>query len=124
MNLHDLYSASRQRPGGGGDESLNNEDEVASSLGITVRNIDPDARKRYNIPESVTSGVVVTQVDETGEARDVGIRPGTVILEMGRLPVKDVAAFRKILKDSAGKDKILVYVRYGETSRYMSLKLK
>ncbi len=62
--------------------------------------------------------------DATGEARDAGIRAGTVIIEMNNQPVEDVAAFRRILKESAGKDKILVYLRYGEISRYMSLKLK
>ncbi|MCC8164654.1 MAG: PDZ domain-containing protein, partial [Planctomycetes bacterium] len=70
------------------------------------------------------TGVVVTEVDQTGEARNAGLRAGTVVIELNRTPVKDVASFRKILKDSAGKDKILAYVRFGEVSRYLILNLK
>ena len=119
----DLYTNANRRRGGGGGGDLDDSDEVSSSLGLSVRNLDDAAREKYGIPESVTQGVVVSEVDSTGEAKDAGIRPGTVILEMDRLPVKDVAAFRKILKET-NKDKILVYMRYGEVARYMSLKLK
>ncbi|MDR1745564.1 MAG: PDZ domain-containing protein, partial [Planctomycetota bacterium] len=121
----DLYSGARRLNNGGrGGDSLEDSEEVASSLGMSVQNLDAAAREKYGIAESVSQGVVVTEVDSTGEARNAGIRTGTVIIEMNSLPVKDVAAFRRILKESAGKDKILVYLRYGDISRYMSLKLK
>ncbi len=125
----DLYTSSRHLGNGGGsgkspDGSLNDKDEVSSSLGLSVRNLDQALRQKYSIAESVTQGVVVTEVDQTGEAKNVGIRPGTVIIEMNNQPVKDVAAFRRILKESAGKDKIVVFLRYGDVSRYMILRLK
>ena len=120
----DLYSASRRLGNGGGSGGgLDESEEVATSLGMSVKDLDNQLRERYKIPDSVTQGVVVTEVDSTGEARNAGILPGTVIIEMGNLPVKDVAGFRKILKDSAGKDKILIFLRYGQVARYMSLKL-
>ncbi len=116
----DLYSGARRLgKGGNGGGDLEGSEEVASSLGMSVRNLDAAAREKYGIAESVEQGVVVTEVDSTGEARNAGIRPGTVIIEMNSVPVK----FRRILKDSAGRDKILVYLRYGDISRYMSLKL-
>lgn len=119
----DLYTNARRYIGGGSGDGIDGVQEVSTSLGMTVRNLDDAARKKYEIAESVTSGVVVSEVDSTGEARTAGIRPGTVIIEMNNKPVSDVASFRRILKESAGKDKILVYLRYGEVSRYMSLKL-
>lgn len=116
-----------------GKKGLQDEkvDEVSSSLGLTVGNINAAAREKYGISDSVTSGVVVTKVDAEGEASEKGIRPGTIIQEMDNKEVSDVASFRQILKDSADKEKdgdgekkILLYVRYGEVSRYMMLKLK
>ena len=119
----DLYAnAGRSR---GGEEGLDSgQDEVSTSLGLTIRNLDDDTRKKYNIADSVASGVVVTEVDSAGPASDLGIRPGAIILEMNRLPVKDVAAFRKILKDLDGKSKVILYVRYGDVGRYMMLNVK
>ncbi len=123
----DLYARARQgggRSGPGGNLEKDGVEEVSSSLGLTVRNLDDATRQKYGISDKVTSGVVVTKVDETGEASEKGVRPGTVIMEMDRLPVKDVASFRKIMKDSAGKDKLLVNLRFGDVSRYMLFKLK
>lgn len=120
----DLYTnANRRRGGGGGSGNMGDAEEVSSSLGLSVRNLDDATRQKYNISEQVTHGVVVTEIDETGEAKNAGVRPGTVILEMNNLPVQDIASFRKILKDSEGKEKILVFMRYGEVSRYIRLKL-
>ncbi|MCD8352326.1 MAG: Do family serine endopeptidase [Planctomycetaceae bacterium] len=122
----DLYTSARRLGMGGGEggSGIEGADEVSSSLGLTVRNLDDATRKQYEIADTVRQGVVVTEVDDSGEAKELGIRPGTVIIEMDGQPVKDIPAFRRILKDSAGKEKILVYLRYGEVSRYMSMKLK
>ncbi len=123
----DLYARARQgggKSGPGDGIERDGVEEVSSSLGLTVRNIDDATRQKYGISDKVESGVVVTKVDENGEAADKGVRPGAVIMEMDRLPVKDVASFRKIMKDSAGKDKILVNLRLGDVSRYMLFKLK
>ena len=124
----DLYARSRRggMDRGGPDEGVGNDEveEVSSSLGFTVRNLDDAIRQKYEISDRVTEGVVVIKVDETGEAAEKGIRPGTVIMEMDRLPVKDVAAFRAIMKDSAGKDRILINLRFGDISRYMLFNLK
>ena len=119
----DLFTSARRRGLGGPDGSNEEPTEVASSLGITVSNIDDEAREKYGIPETTVDGVVITKVDPESEAADKGIRPGTVIIEMDRLPVTDLTAFRKVLKDT-DKDKVLLYLRYGEASRYMLLKLK
>lgn len=114
---------------GGGSESAPNAggsdaEEVSTSLGLTVRTLDSATRQKYNIPDKITAGVVVTGVDDGGEAAEKGIRPGTVISEMNRLPVNDLTSFRKILKDSAEKEKVILYVHYGPVARYIMLKAK
>lgn len=118
----DLYTNTSRIRGGGGSEG--GQEEVNSSLGITVRNIDKAAREKYNISDQVTTGVVVTQVDENSEAREAGVRPGMILREMSREQVPDVTTFRRILKESAGKDKILLHLQAGEVGRYLVLNLK
>lgn len=119
----DLYKASRRRGGNGGGGGSLEADEVNSSLGMTVRNLDKEARERYSIPDDV-QGVVVTEVDSTGEAMEKGIQAGTVITEMNKKPVKNVADFRSILKETSSGEQILVYARRGQISSYIILELK
>ena len=121
----DLYTRARGRSGGdSGKDSLSGSDEVASSLGLTVRNLDDATRKQYSIPAEVEAGVVVTEVDSTGEARNQGIRAGNVILQMDRQDVTNVVDFRRILKESAGKKRIPVYLRYGDAHRWLVMNLQ
>ena len=49
------------------------------------------------------------------------MRRGDVILEVNREPVKDIAGYRKALKDSKGKN-VLLLVRRGENTIFMALK--
>ncbi|MCC8191384.1 MAG: trypsin-like peptidase domain-containing protein, partial [Planctomycetes bacterium] len=109
----DLYTNLGRMRNGGGDLD-GGQEEVTSSLGITVRTLDKATREKYSISDKVSAGVVVTDVDNDGQARELGIRPGAVILEMNKLPGTDIASFRRILTDSAGKQQILVYLRQGE----------
>ena len=121
----DLYTRARggRGPGGGGEGGA---EESAASLGLSVQNLSGENRERFGIADSVAAGVVVVRVDEDSDAAEKGIRPGAVILEMEQRPVANVAAFRKILAESAerNKDKVMVYVRFGEASRYLMLKVK
>lgn len=122
----DLYTRARSGRGPGGDRDGNGAEESSASLGLTVQNLNSESREKFDIPGGIFAGVVVTRVDEDSDAYDKGIRPGAVILEMEQLPVADTAVFRKILAESAGKnkDKVIVYVRFGGVSRYLMLKLK
>ena len=93
-------------------------------MGIDVKDIDDVARQMFRIGDDVQSGVVVTKVDPAGPAAEKGIEPGVIILEMGNRPVKDVASFKKIMEDNAGRDKILVYLKRGSIAHYVMLSLK
>ncbi len=43
---------------------------------------------------------------------------------MDRQDVKDVADFRRILKESAGRKRIPVYLRYGDAHRWVVMNLQ
>ena len=55
--------------------------------GVGVADLDQDARSQYNIPKTVT-GAIITQVDPSSAAADVGLKPGDVIEEINHQPVK------------------------------------
>lgn len=116
----------RNRLGGDGDGSSvpGSSNEMESpELKITVQDLNDAIRQKHNIPDSVTGGVVVTKVESGSEAEEKGIRPGTVILEMGHLPIKSVKDFTKQIDENKGNDKILMYLRAGQIAKYVMLKI-
>ena len=86
--------------------------------GVTVADIDADARKKYNIPESA-KGVVVTQIDVESACYAQGIREGDVIHEINREAVttskQAVDLSEKVKKDK----KVLLRVSSKGASRFV-----
>jgi serine protease Do len=96
--------------GGGAKEN----DGAGALDGLTLDDLSPQVRQRYDIPSSVKSGVVVTDIDGGSAAASSGLRPGDVILEVNRTPVGDVGKFKQAYAKSQGN--VLVrLVREGRT---------
>jgi len=70
---------------GGGKESKGTSEKI-DDLGLTVAVIDDKLRERFEI-DADTKGVVVTEVDSSGNAAEKGVRPGDVIVEVSQEPV-------------------------------------
>lgn len=67
----------------------NSSSESSDSLnGVTVSDIDNQARNQLDLPKNV-QGAVITDVDQNSAAYEAGLRPGDVIEEINRKPVKD-----------------------------------
>jgi S1-C subfamily serine protease len=80
-----------------------------SSLdGLTLENLNDQTRGQFRIAESVQSGVVVAGVKPSSDAASSGLRPGDVILELNRNPVKSVSAFADAYKRAKGRLLLLV----------------
>lgn len=71
-------------------QELSNSAEVDEGTlnGVGVSNIDPRARRQYGIPSRV-QGALVTLVEPDSAAYQVGLRPGDVIVEINRQPVRN-----------------------------------
>jgi serine protease Do len=79
-----------------------------SALGMNVIELSESARKKLR----VQSGVEVTEVDDTGSARDAGILKGDVITMIDNLAVDSVDDFDAITDDlKAGKSVALLVQR-------------
>lgn len=79
----DLEVKLEERPGNiqaEGSSGESNEDDVASRIGITVRELTPQLRQMYGVDDEI-SGVVVTGVDPVSPAAEKGLMPGDVVTE-------------------------------------------
>jgi serine protease Do len=88
--------------------------------GVTVANLNPQLRTRFEVPDDVKSGVLVTSVEPGSRAHRVGLRPGDVILEFDRKPVDSVAALEGL--NSKAKGKALLLVSRGGQTIFMALR--
>jgi len=85
--------------------------------GLKVAPLNNTTREKYNIPDTIKSGIVVTSVDQTS-VDSQGLREGDVILEAGQEPVSSVEVFKK--KYDKEDEKLLVYV-YRNGSRFFTV---
>jgi serine protease Do len=85
-------------------------------LGITVRDLDPDAAVDLRIPGAV-QGVLVSEVDTAGPAHVAQVHPGQVIVEVNRHPVRSVADYRTVTSTLRSGEAValLIYDRFTAT---------
>jgi len=73
--------------------------EVQKALGMEFSSLTASTRKKFQIGDSVTGGVVVSGVEPTSPAAEKNIQPGEVVLEVNQDQVKDPAEIASKLKD-------------------------
>jgi serine protease Do len=95
--------------GSGGQVGSDSDSSKTDALdGVTVADLDRDARQEFNIPASV-SGAVVTDLDQDSNSAEAGLQKGDVIVEINRQPVTDADSAVK-LGDQAKAGQILLKV--------------
>ncbi|MFN8392607.1 MAG: DegQ family serine endoprotease [Bdellovibrionota bacterium] len=98
------------------------EDTEESSLGITVQEITPDIARSLSLDE--TKGVVVTEIAPDTPGANAGLKRGDVILEVGSKTVNTAKEFRQATKDLEKKKPLLLLVRRGENTIFLTLKVE
>jgi len=85
--------------------------------GVSVSDLDPEARQQMKIPEQIT-GAVITEVEPGSPAAEAGLKAGDVIQEINRHPVKTAEEAVKLTETP--KDKVtLLRVWSNGGSRYV-----
>lgn len=90
-------------------------------LGLTVQNLTDRLRERFGYEDE--EGVLVTEVTPGSVAYEEGIRPGDLIREVNRKPVRSVSEFRRIIDDAEPGDVILLRLRRGERNFFVAVKV-
>lgn len=94
----------------------------APILGMTLAQLTPELRARFNIEERVR-GVVVTGVADGSVAAERGIRPGDVIVEIAQAEVGTPAQAQERIRAQrdAGRSSVLMMVERGGAQRAVAL---
>lgn len=80
-----------------------------SVLGISVREIEGQSMRKYDLEGEMTSGVMITSILNTSPAIDK-LRPGDLILRIGDRPVRNFADCQDILREAKErKQKTLLF---------------
>ena len=103
-----------EMPGQEARNSKQNNGGTESALeGVSVDDLDAQTARQLNLPAN-SAGVVVTDIQPSSPAADSGLRPGDVIQEVNRHPVKNTSDFERAVRSS--KDETLLLVnRHGNT---------
>jgi len=100
-----------------GTESLAKNDkgqaeDTGTLNGVAVADLDGQARQQFDIPSTV-KGAVVTEVDPSSPSAEAGLKPGDVIQEINRKPVKNAEQAVQLTEKGADKTTLLKVWRDG-----------
>jgi serine protease Do len=104
------------------------DEEVAAAgagstedYGLTAQELTPEIAENIGIDPSM-KGVVIARVEPGSVGEDAGLQPGDVIVGANQEPVDGLSAYRKAMRESATKKSILLLVRRGDNTIFMTLK--
>jgi serine protease Do len=100
-------------------------DTVETVLGMGISDLDEEARKTFEIVESV-NGVVITEVTPESAAAERGIVPGDVIVEIGQEAVttaEEVKSRVAKLKSEDRRNALLMIANHAGALRYITVRI-
>lgn len=105
-------------------EAGGSADHASGRLGLAVAPMTPQTRQRFGIAADV-DGVVVVDVAPDGTAAEKGLRPGDVIVAVGREKVSAPSDLARAVDAVAedGRETVLLLVSRDGGERYIAVKL-
>jgi serine protease Do len=112
--------ARREGPAGVAATAPPAEAGQRARLGVAVEALTPALAGQLGLGE--TTGVIVRQVQGGSPAAEAGIRPGDVIVEANRQPVKSVEDLRRAVDATQSGTAVLLLIQRDGASSYLTLK--
>ncbi|GAB0057464.1 Periplasmic serine endoprotease DegP [Candidatus Magnetaquicoccaceae bacterium FCR-1] len=113
------------------DEPAEDEDEERDAgsgkqektiLGVVPQALTSEWRERLELPAGI-EGVVVANVESGSPADQAGMRPGDLIQELNRKPIKSVEDLRAVLGKANPGQTLLVLMRRGSDPLFLAVPL-
>jgi len=101
--------ARNSRQNRGGDQA---QGQHSGLEGVSVDDITSDVAQQLQLPRG-TTGVVVTDVDESSAAAEAGLQRGDIIEQVNRTPVKSASDFDRQVRQGKGGTTLLLVNRGG-----------
>ena len=94
------------------------DERTTTRLGLEVQPLTPELAQRLGIAAK-DGGVVVTNIDDGSPAAEAGLKPGDVVKEIDRQPVKSVADFERLTQKA--DHPLALRVQRGDSAMYVAL---
>ena len=91
--------------------------------GVTVADIDAEARKKFDLPDGL-KGVVIAEIDPESPSAEAGLKVGDVILEANREPITTSKQAVELSEKLKKEKKVLLRVSTKGASRYVVVERK
>ncbi len=90
-----------------------------NKYGLTLQELSEELAEKFEY--EVGSGLVISDVKAGSSAEKAGLKPGHLVEEINRQPVRNLKELKKIVEMSGKSGKILMRVRSGNYSTYVVL---
>ena len=87
-------------------------DDTGTLNGVGVTDLDEQAREQFKVPETI-KGAVVSEVKPDSAAAEAGLKPGDIIQEINRKPVKSAEEAVRLTENPSDKTTLLRVWREG-----------
>lgn len=98
---------------------LDNGEAIEASLGFSVETLTPEIASQ--IGSNAEKGVVITSVDVESQAAQIGLRRGHIITSVNREEIKNQEEFSKAVAAIEPGKPVLLQVKVGLRSRFVTL---
>ncbi len=88
------------------ENNSGNGNDTGTLNGVGVDDLNQQARSQFNIPKDV-EGAVITQVNPSSASAEAGLKPGDVIEEINRHPVRDANDAVRLTENAKDKHTLL-----------------
>jgi serine protease Do len=94
--------------------------DIEESFGLSAQELTPELAESLSLKGE--KGVVVSGVKKGSPASEAGLQRGDLIQELENEPVENMDDYKRIMRESASKKQILMFIRHRGHTRYVVIK--